>query len=93
MGPEDRLCLPPEQEGAPGVLGYSRWYETSGAFTWAPCFVVAYDAWVERGGMGVGGGVEGGHVRRAVAPRASTPPYSFLPPRPALFPSLDSGSS
>ena len=39
--PEERLAAKdPEQQG---VLGFSRFFTAQGTFTWAPCWVLAYD--------------------------------------------------
>ncbi len=45
--PEVRLSPPAAREGEPPppVLGFSRFYSATGAFTWAPCSVLQYDRW------------------------------------------------
>lgn len=49
--PEQRLATATaamEDQGQPGPLGYSRFYDAHGGFRWAPCFVLQYDRYPGR---------------------------------------------
>lgn len=53
MRPEERMATKRDST-MPGLLGYSRFFTNQGTFTWAPCYVLQYDRWVEGMHMGVG---------------------------------------